>query len=82
MPRDFVDCDCYNLDKSLLNENVRLHRKTLASTRLRSRFSGGLPRTAPRASATSCSPDFLLASWDLRSSVDRACSKERMDKLK
>ena len=29
MPRDFVDCDCYNLDKSLLNENVRFHRKTL-----------------------------------------------------
>ena len=27
MPRDFVDCDCYNLDKSLLNENVRFHRK-------------------------------------------------------
>ena len=33
MPRDFVDCDCYNLDKSLLNENVRFHRKTqLTST--------------------------------------------------
>ena len=29
MPRDFVDCDCYNLEKSLLNENVRFHRKTL-----------------------------------------------------
>jgi hypothetical protein len=28
VPRDFVDCDCYNLDKSLLNENVRFHRKT------------------------------------------------------
>ena len=28
MPRDFVDCDCYNLDKSLLNENVRFHRKS------------------------------------------------------